>query len=63
MLEEDYKEFLPDIYSEKEKEIIINGLFILSELILDSEDLMKSDKSNKIIIKFKNHENQMINLL
>lgn len=41
MLEEDYKDFLPDIYSEKEKEIIINGLFILSELILDSEDLMK----------------------
>jgi len=41
MLEESYKKFLPDTYSEQEKEIIINGLFILSELILDSEDLMK----------------------
>lgn len=48
MLEESYKNFLPDIYSEQEKEIIINDLYFLSELILDSEDLMKVVNQIKI---------------
>ena len=48
MLEESYKKFLPDIYSEQEKEIIINDLYFLSELILDSEDLMKVVNQIKI---------------
>ena len=48
MLEESYKKFLPDTYSEQEKEIIINDLYFLSELILDSEDLMKVVNQIKI---------------
>lgn len=48
MLEENYKEFLPDNFSEQEKEIIINDLYFLSELILDSEDLMKVINQIKI---------------
>jgi len=41
MLVEWYKEFLSESYSDKEKELIINDLFILSELILENEDLSK----------------------
>ncbi len=41
MLVEKYSEFLPESYSDKEKELIINDLFILSELILENEDLSK----------------------
>lgn len=41
MLAEKYKDLLPDTYSDKEKEMIINDLSILTDLILDSEDLMK----------------------
>jgi len=41
MLVEKYKEFLPETYSDEEKEKIIIDLNILSELILDSEDLIK----------------------
>jgi hypothetical protein len=41
MLVKWYKEFLPESYSDKEKELIINDLFILSELILENEDLSK----------------------
>ena len=41
MLVEKYKEFLPDYYSDEEKEKIIKDLYILSELIIDSEDLSK----------------------
>ena len=41
MLEEWYKKFLSESYSDKEKKLIINDLFILSELILENEDLSK----------------------
>ena len=41
MLGADYKALLPDSFSDKEKEAIINDLVSLSELIQDSEDLMK----------------------
>lgn len=41
MLVEWYKKFLSESYSDKEKELIINDLFILSELILENEDLSK----------------------
>ena len=48
MLVEKYKELLPDTYSEEEKQKIINDLYFLSELILDSEDLMKVVNQIKI---------------
>ena len=48
MLVEKYKELLPDTYSEEEKQKIINDLYFLSELILDSEDLMKIVNQIKI---------------
>ena len=41
MLEENYKQYLSEDFSDIEKEIIIKDLYFLSELILDSEDLMK----------------------
>ena len=41
MLVWEYSKFLPEYYSDKEKESIINDLFILSELILENEDLSK----------------------
>ena len=41
MLVWEYSELLPEYYSDKEKELIINDLFILSELILENEDLSK----------------------
>jgi hypothetical protein len=41
MLEKDYKNFLPKSYNDEEKEKIINDLIFLTELILESEDLMK----------------------
>jgi len=42
MLVSEYKKLLPEHYSDEEKEMIINDLMILSELILDSEDLLKA---------------------
>ena len=48
MLAEKYKVFLPDTYSEEEKETIIKDLFILTELILDSEDLLKILNKRKL---------------
>jgi len=36
-----YSELLPEYYSDKEKESIINDLIILWELILENEDLTK----------------------
>lgn len=56
MLVEWYKKFLPESYSDKEKEMIINDLFILSELILENKDLSK-------IINKRNYESKMINIL
>jgi len=41
MLEKNYKKMLPDSYSDEDKQKIINDLIFLSELILESEDLMK----------------------
>ena len=41
MLLEKYSEFLSESYSDQEKKSIINDLFILSELILENEDLSK----------------------
>ena len=41
MLVWEYNDLLPEYYSDKEKELIINDLFILSELILENEDLSK----------------------
>lgn len=48
MLAEKYKDFLPEIYSEEEKGKIIKDLFILTELILDSEDLLKILNQRKL---------------
>ena len=48
MLAEKYKTFLPDTYSDEEKKLIIKDLYILSELILDSEDLLKILNQRKI---------------
>ena len=48
MLVEKYKVFLPDNYSEEEKQKIIKDLTIFSKLILDSEDLLKILNLRKI---------------
>lgn len=49
MLVEKYKQFLPDTYSDEEKENIIKDFIILSKLILDSEDLYTIINKRKII--------------
>lgn len=48
MLEKNYKNMLPDSYNNEAKQKIINDLIFLSELILDSEDLMKIVNKLKI---------------
>lgn len=48
MLVEKYKDLLPDTYSEEEKQKIIKDLIILSKLILDSEDLLKTLNLRKL---------------